>query len=83
MPLAVGSAVAWASKHTFDPYWFVMAFVGLVLIEIGKHGVNELVDFYSGVDEDIPSEKQTPFTGGPRTVTQHILAPARWSRSVW
>ncbi len=77
VPLAVGSAVAWASKHTFDPYWFVMAFVGLVLIEIGKHGVNELVDFYSGVDGDIPSEKQTPFTGGRRTITQHILSPGQ------
>ncbi|HTX73268.1 MAG TPA: prenyltransferase [Rectinemataceae bacterium] len=77
VPLVVGSAAAWLVGRSFSLYWFLVALLGLVLIEIGKHGVNELVDFYTGVDGDIPPEKQTPFTGGRRTITQKVLRPGQ------
>jgi len=77
VPLIVGSAAAWAITRSFSPYWFFMAMIALVLIEIGKHGINELVDFYTGVDGDIPPEKQTPFTGGRRTITEKVLTPGQ------
>lgn len=77
VPLVVGSAAAWSAARSFNLYWFFVALFGLVLIEIGKHGINELVDYYTGVDGDIPPEKQTPFTGGRRTITERVLSPGQ------
>lgn len=53
--------------------WFIPAFIGIYLIETGKNGVNETVDFLSGVDSAVQRKDRTPFSGGKKTIVQKKL----------
>jgi 1,4-dihydroxy-2-naphthoate octaprenyltransferase len=64
IPMLVGTALAYGMTGRFDIYWFIIALIGLYIIEIGKNAANDLVDFHSGVDLAVPPENLTPFSGG-------------------
>ncbi len=53
--------------------WLLLGLFALCLIEIGKHGVNEFVDYLTGVDSAVEEKNKTPFSGGRKTIIDGIL----------
>ncbi|NLZ93103.1 MAG: prenyltransferase [Firmicutes bacterium] len=68
VPMLVGTALAYGMTGKFDLYWFIVSIIGLYCIEIGKMAVNDLVDFYTGVDFAVLPQNITPFSGGRNRV---------------
>jgi 1,4-dihydroxy-2-naphthoate octaprenyltransferase len=54
-------------------FWFIPAIVSIYLIEIAKNGINEYIDFKTGVDRNISEDNKTPFSGGKKTIVQGKL----------
>lgn len=73
IPMAVGGALSYGLTKRFSLYWFIASFVGICLIEMGKHAINELIDYVTGVDLFVAPDKRTPFSGGRRTIVDGIL----------
>ena len=73
VPISVGAAVSYTLRDNFNLYWFLMSLIGIYFIEIGKNAINEIVDFQSGVDRFVTSEKRTPFSGGKKTIVDKLL----------
>ena len=44
-----------------------------MFIETGKHCINDVVDFESGVDLSIEPDKVTPYSGGKKVLTENLL----------
>ncbi|MDW7651733.1 MAG: prenyltransferase [Bacillota bacterium] len=64
IPMLVGTALAYGMTGRFNLYWFIVALIGLYIIEIGKNAANDLVDYRSGADLAVAPENRTPFSGG-------------------
>ncbi len=76
VPMLVGTALAYGMTGRFDFYWFIVSIIGLYCIEIGKMAINDLVDFYTGVDFTVPPQNITPFSGGRnRVLVKGLLQP--------
>ncbi|MBS4217979.1 prenyltransferase [Bacillus sp. FJAT-49711] len=73
IPMFVAAALSYGYTKTFDFGWFVLALLGIYLIEIGKNAVNEFVDFQTGVDRFITEDKRNPFSGGKKTIVDGKL----------
>lgn len=73
VPMALGVLLSLAYNKGFDLYWFLLALVGVYLIEIGKNAINECVDYLTGVDPGVDSEHRTPFSGGKKTIVDGFL----------
>ena len=66
------AALAWSlGLHTkaLSPLWFVVAMVGVFLVEIAKDALNKVVDWHSNADD----EHRTPFSGGKKAIVQGRL----------
>lgn len=61
------------STRSFDYYWFLIALLGVYLIEIGKNAVNECVDYLTGVDPGVDSVHRTDFSGSKKTIVDGLL----------
>ena len=70
IPMILGAILAYKLTGKFSWFWFIIALVGIYLIETGKNAINKLTDFVLGVDgvngfsED---EVYNPFTGDSKT----------------
>jgi len=73
VPMAVGCALAFGVKGSFDVFWFAVSLLGVYLIEIGKNASNEVVDYITGVDRYVAPDKRTPFSGGKKTIVDGKL----------
>lgn len=73
VPVVIGGALAYFNESKFNLYWFLVSLAALYLIEIGKNAVNEVIDYNSGVDRNIPPDKKTPFSGGKKTIVEGKL----------
>lgn len=73
VPMLVGAALAYAVQGKLHVGWFVLALVGIYLIEIGKNAVNEFVDYRSGVDRYVTADRRNPFSGGKKTIVDGRL----------
>ena len=73
VPMALAAAMAYGFQGTFNLFWFAMTLLGIYFIEIGKNAINEYVDYQSGVDRFVTPDKQTPFSGGKKTIVQGKL----------
>ena len=77
VPMAVGYVCALgqpgAEPSAAGIFWIVASVAAMLLIETGKHAVNDLVDFRSGNDPAVDAEHQTPFSGGKKVLTTGIL----------
>lgn len=76
VPMTIAAALTYAHTKTMPLYWFVISLGGIYLIEIGKNAVNELVDYFSGVDLYVTEDKRNPFSGGKKTLVDHKLTVA-------
>jgi 1,4-dihydroxy-2-naphthoate octaprenyltransferase len=74
IPMILGGAAAYKETGHFFWFWFIASVFGIFLIETGKHAINEAVDYYTGVDRFVAANKQTPFSGGRRTIVDGKLS---------
>ncbi len=76
IPMLTGAAIAWTFGHQTKPLsiiWFILAVIGVYLVEIAKNALNEVIDYQSGVDPDVDEEHATPFSGGKKSITTGAL----------
>jgi 1,4-dihydroxy-2-naphthoate octaprenyltransferase len=78
VPLVFAAVLAWSISiggklNIYDILWFLLACIGIFLIETGKNAVNEIFDYISGADPGVDAEHLTPFSGGKKTITQGAL----------
>lgn len=80
IPMLVGATFAYVNEKSFNFLWFLLALIGVYLIEIGKNAVNEVVDYITGADRFVTEDKRTPFSGGKKTIVDGILTleEAKW-----
>lgn len=74
VPLVVATVLAWAKTGSVDWGWAALAFLGIYLIEIGKNAINDLIDYWTGVDRFIPPENRNDFSGGKKTILDGKLS---------
>lgn len=74
-PVILGAALAKYWSGDFNPIYFAIALLGVILAMIGTYTFNEYFDFKSGVDVIIPSENITPFNAGSRVLPSGALRP--------
>src|SRR5437016_6286706 len=65
--VALGTAIAWDHRRTFDLAGLVLAAIGVVCLHAGTNMSNDSIDFQRGVD-DLPPHLVSPFTGGARVL---------------
>jgi 1,4-dihydroxy-2-naphthoate octaprenyltransferase len=71
----LGSAIAWywyKPPDTFNVWYAVLAFVGILLAHVSVNVLNEYFDYRSGVDL---RTQRTPFSGGSGALPQELLTP--------
>ncbi|MDF2999943.1 MAG: 1,4-dihydroxy-2-naphthoate octaprenyltransferase [Bacillota bacterium] len=73
VPMLAATAMAYAETNRFELKWGLLSLLGIMLIETGKHCLNDIVDYKSGVDLSIEPDKVTPFSGGKKVLTEGLL----------
>lgn len=76
IPILIGAAIAWSFGNQTKPLsvlWFVLAVLGVFIVEIAKNALNEVVDYQSGVDPGVDEQHRTPFSGGKKSIVQGRL----------
>lgn len=77
VPMAIGYVCAFVNigetPSVEGVFWIVVSFTAMILIETGKHAVNDLVDYRSGNDIAVDEEHRTPFSGGKKVLLAGIL----------
>lgn len=73
VPMAGAGALAYSNTGKFEVFWFIISLIGIYLLEIGKNAVNEVMDFFTGVDTFVSPDKRTPFSGGKKTIVDNKL----------
>lgn len=73
VPMSVGTALAFRAAGAIHWGWLAATVAGVFLLEIGKNGINEAVDFLSGADIAVAADKRNPFSGGKKTIVDGRL----------
>src|SRR5436309_12212501 len=79
--VALGTAIAWDHRRTFDLAGLVLAAIGVVCRHAATIMSNDSIDFQRGVD-DLPPHLVSPFTGGARVLPDRVV-PFEAHRRVW
>src|SRR5206468_692779 len=79
--VALGTAIAWDHRRTFDLAGLVLAAIGVVCLHAGTNMSNDSIDFQRGVD-DLPPHLVSPFTGGARVLPDAAVS-FEAHRRVW
>src|SRR5437867_1682835 len=79
--VALGTAIAWDHRRTFDLAGLVLAAIGVVCLHAGTNMSNDSIDFQRGVD-DLPPHLVSPFTGGARVLPDAAVS-LEAHRRVW
>src|SRR5438552_2125326 len=79
--VALGTAIAWDHRRTFDLAGLVLAAIGVVCLHAGTNMSNDSIDFQRGVD-DLPPHLVSPFTGGARVLPDAAIS-LEAHRRVW
>jgi 1,4-dihydroxy-2-naphthoate polyprenyltransferase len=74
LPVVLGGALAYAERHAFNLFSFILSLAGVGFIHIGSNLINDYFDDKSGVDRDNP-DAVYPFSGGSRVLTDGDLTP--------
>ena len=73
VPSAIGAALAWHDRETFDLFLFVLATLSVVLTHAGANVVNDYFDFRNGSDR--VNKNKSQFNGGSPFLIDGTLAP--------
>jgi 1,4-dihydroxy-2-naphthoate polyprenyltransferase len=80
VPFTLGASIA--AAQGYSPKWLIIAMsvIVLILVEIGKNGVNEYFDYRSGADLYVSEADRTPFSGGKKVIVDGLLTlkQVRW-----
>jgi 1,4-dihydroxy-2-naphthoate polyprenyltransferase len=68
----LGTAVAWNTTNSFNPWIAILAGLGLVLAHASVNVINDWFDFRSGIDQKAP---RTPFSGGSGILPAEKMTP--------
>jgi 1,4-dihydroxy-2-naphthoate octaprenyltransferase len=74
VPVALGTALAWARTGTFRPWSFLLALIGAICLNAGTNMTNDYFDHTWGSDE-VNREFASPFTGGSRLIQLGLVRP--------
>ena len=79
VPMAIGygaafiyGGVVWGREAAF---WIFVSIIAMIFIETGKHGVNELKDFFTGNDIAVDEDHMTPYSGGKKVLVSGLASP--------
>lgn len=74
IPVVLGAVIAWQRGGTFHGGYFLLTFLGGVLLHAGTNVANDYFDHLNRTDE-INIEFVSPFTGGSRMIQEGLLTP--------
>lgn len=74
VPFVLGNCIAIARRFEIQWQLLFTCLVILILVEIGKNGLNEYVDYKSGADLYVQPKDRTPYSGGKKVIVQHVLS---------
>ena len=72
-PVLVGTAMGFADGGSFQPVYFVLAMIAIMLLHAGANLANDYFDHIS--QNDWLNRNPTPFSGGSRYIQNGILSP--------
>jgi 1,4-dihydroxy-2-naphthoate polyprenyltransferase len=80
VPFILGTSIAVSSGFQIHWEYTLLAILVIILVEIGKNGVNEYFDFKSGADLYVTAENRTQFSGGKKVIVDRLLSlqQVRW-----
>lgn len=70
----LGTAIAWHDGY-LNPWYFLLAFVGVICANAGINTANDYYDHLSTDDE--VNQELTPFSGGSRVIQEGVVPPRR------
>lgn len=70
-------ACAAARDGAVSWHWLVATVLGVYAIEVAKNASGEVVDWDSGVDQQVTPEERSPFSGGKRVLVDGLLTRAQ------
>jgi 1,4-dihydroxy-2-naphthoate octaprenyltransferase len=73
-PATLGSMVAWAIDHTFNPLYFLLVLAGVIINHVALNMADDYFDYKHAVDQSNPAEKN-PYTGGSGTLSSGQVTP--------
>ena len=73
VPFILGTCVAAGSGFQIHWTYALLAILVIILVEIGKNGVNEYYDYKSGTDLFVASADRTDFSGGKKVIIDGLL----------
>ena len=72
LPVTFAAAVAWARHEVFDPFAFLLVFIGVTVHHFGLNMLDDVLDYLHAVDRSWGDEKN-PYTGGSGVLTEGLL----------
>jgi 1,4-dihydroxy-2-naphthoate octaprenyltransferase len=73
IPFVLGTCAAAGSGFQVQWQYAGLAIFVIILVEIGKNGVNEYYDYKSGADLFVASADRTQFSGGKKVIVDGLL----------
>ncbi len=81
LPVTLAAALAWARHEGFDPFAFLLVFVGVTVHHFGLNMLDDVQDYLHAVDRAWGDEKN-PYTGGSGVLTEGLLTVGDLKRGV-
>jgi len=81
IPVSMAAALAWARHEVFDPFAFLLVFIGVTVHHFGLNMLDDVLDYLHAVDRAWGDEKN-PYTGGSGVLTEGLLTVSDLKRGV-
>lgn len=82
LPVLLGSAVAWHSLGVFNPYYFILVFIGMALVQFALTMLNDVLDYLYGTDASSTKIKN-PYSGGSGVLVDGTIKPGQMLAAVF
>lgn len=73
VPFLLGTCIAAGSGFQIHWRYTLLAILVIILVEIGKNGVNEYYDYKSGADLYVAPTDRTQFSGGKKVIVDGVF----------
>lgn len=73
VPFVLGTCIAAGSGFRIKWWYAFLAILVIILVEVGKNGVNEYYDYKSGADLNVKPIDRTQFSGGKKVIVDGLL----------
>lgn len=82
LPCALGAALAFHYYHVFNPYYFALTLLGVVLLHLGGNAIDDCYDYQNGVDQIANSMFPKDF-GGWKPIPRRMISVQRAKLISW